>query len=738
MAGSAGMVLSASPRSHRRAALVFLAWGSAVTAGLRLRSTSHRTKNAGKHGGRTSDHNDVLALLQGMLTDAKNELSAKEATFSKLLSTCTADVKEQERVERSAWNQLASTEKSLASLKAQLSSGQAKLEKSSSEVTAAEERVRTARSDAKTASDSFNRERASLTKTLLALEQARHERKKGGVNAEEKGLNGDGGALTVMMANFESQTRADLTKAIAKYKEEKLMREDVIRSAQEALTVQQDDVVRLQESRESLRVEASRASREIAKMRDGLKSVQSGLADDRAVCAKHGEEKKTALAELSRRVSSLEDAVTSMKGDAAVSVEANEEEKEAEVAGKTEKGSQGTTEKREDAEKEENEEEAKSTTAQAQAAKKADSKRAEKVQMAGETMENEDQEDQALEQEVVGDATRASESTADEADKTDSEADDQNDDDADVLKQSGDEKNGDYALSFLQTVGFNSLRLQQALTFVSEVSPQLASLIQNSALQTSAKSASRGPFDNVAEMIKQMVRRLEQEQAEDASKDQFCRDSLKKADQKKEKLQKELKKFQARVATTEALVSEQGLNSDKTKRQLSLLAEEQKRDTTGRAAEKQQNKATLDRERANEKKLHGAVTAMQGEDANVFGMLKQLLHDTQALVQNLTQEEKQADEEFTELSDRRRVETAALSQSGEMLELERERLKTQLLQEKEDVRLTEEELQAVEQGIVSLKDECAPKALSPEEKQARRQETLESLKEALKVLQGES
>ncbi|CAD7926373.1 unnamed protein product [Amoebophrya sp. A120] len=728
----------------------------------------------------------VIQVLEKLQTDLAEEHKEKTSYFEELLQNCKADVDSETAVVESSKNQVDTLKSSLATFQGRIGTEQDALSSLGEDVTSQEAEIGKLKKQKQTRKTEFIAARESLTKTLLALERAAREFNDGKKAEAEKDAGVlDGAAqksaanapLGTMIEQMSQSTREKLQKLIQSHKQESEKVQDLERSVEQALLQTQDDMTEKKETVETLQVDAGRATRELAKSKEALKAATASLKDEHVACADHAKEKEFVLNALAAQLENVKVALDSLqKGKA----EVEEIKKNKPVEG--EKEAKGEQTKAKPAVEKEQKEDA----AEAEAADEAE-ETSEKVDSGA-----------AQEQAEKEKSPTAGEQKSAQDDKTEADAAAQEDEDADQESDPDDasivEEPAKRQTSFLQqrsqsstlaatsnnrklVLSSRQLRLQQASLYLKKVSPQLASLVQANVNFASKDS----PFDKVTAMIKQMITKLEQQQAEDQSQDDYCKQSFAKAEAKKKKLEKEVAKFKERMETTESLVEQQNVSAKKTAKDLLLVQEEQKKDAALRTSGKAENEKILAETTAHEKALAGAVAAMEGQsgssgaapapsflqigtmmktvvtrklssaattqtgttnkgntaNGSVLELLRHLHAEAEDLLRSTAKEEKIAAAQFTELTNKRKVETAVLQKKEEMTELEKQRLKTQLLQQKEDVRLTEDELSAVVEGIANLKDQCTPKTLTPEEKQARRQETLDSLKEALEILEGE-
>merc|ERR1719161_256520 len=130
---------------------------------------------------------------------------------------------------------------------------------------------------------------------------------------------------------------------------------------------------------------------------------------------------------------------------------------------------------------------------------------------------------------------------------------------------------------------------------------------------------------------------------------------------------------------------------------------------------------------------------MGGENGGVIGMMEVIQADFARLESETKNSESQAQKEFDEFMDDSKVDKAQKEKDHEHWSASKQNQEQVLVETKDTLAGTQEELDAAVAYYNKLKPSCIAEEGSPsyEEGVARRKEEIESLKEALRILQGE-
>merc|ERR1719379_610587 len=127
---------------------------------------------------------------------------------------------------------------------------------------------------------------------------------------------------------------------------------------------------------------------------------------------------------------------------------------------------------------------------------------------------------------------------------------------------------------------------------------------------------------------------------------------------------------------------------------------------------------------------------MSGDGSGIISILEVAEEDFTSLFAETEESEKQSEASFQKLLTDNKVSKATKQAELKGKETEIKSLQVALSQAKEDHTSVGEELDAIMSYIDKLKPQCETKAMSYEEKVARRNAEIEGLKEALGILEG--
>jgi len=294
-----------------------------------------------------------------------------------------------------------------------------------------------------------------------------------------------------------------------------------------------------------------------------------------------------------------------------------------------------------------------------------------------------------------------------------------------------------------------SLLRQRGLSLKSKILMQLAEVAQ------------ADPFAKVKKMIQELLNKLEQEKNNDQTEFAWCDENMKKnkADTEhytalSEKLAAQIEKLTTEIADAKSLIK-------KLTKELDELMKAVDQATTDRADEKADNEQTIKESQVaveavedamdvlqkyyNSVKLlqqpaepayeGGAYKGMGGQSQGVVGLLQVIMEEMNALVsETKTAEVDAADghNEFLNISKKSEREKKTLKNSTEV---QLAQMEEELVNKKDDLTDSNKNLDAV----VKMKKEaidprCIAQGMTFEEKQAKRQGEIDSLKEALAIL----
>jgi hypothetical protein len=285
-----------------------------------------------------------------------------------------------------------------------------------------------------------------------------------------------------------------------------------------------------------------------------------------------------------------------------------------------------------------------------------------------------------------------------------------------------------------------------------------------------AKVTETGPFDKVVEMIKDLIQKLSTEAAEEADQKSWCDAELKSNKNTRDDKTEEVNRLTARSDMLHAQIAQLTSQLEELADQISSLNLALKDATEDRAEEKAANdkaiadaKGAIPAVRSALKVLkdfyakassatalvqqspaaeapgswESPYTGMGGSSKGVLGMLEVILSDFVRLEQETSSSEAEAQSAFDKFSSDSQADIdskTATSKEKEALKLSKTR---DLVDTGKDLKSTQKELDAALAYHDELKPSCVDAGVSFTERAQRRQEEIESLQEALKILGDE-
>jgi len=333
--------------------------------------------------------------------------------------------------------------------------------------------------------------------------------------------------------------------------------------------------------------------------------------------------------------------------------------------------------------------------------------------------------------------------------------------------------------TFVQTRSFallraNVLAANERAAAVHRVAIFLQGRAEKADSRILAKLAARvtetGPFDKVVEMIKDLIQKLTTEAAEEADQKSWCDAELKANKETRDAKTEEVNRLTARSDMLHSQIAQLTSELESLADQISELNLALKEATEARAAEKAANDKAISDAKEAIPAVRSALkvlkdfyakaatatalvqqspagdapgswdkpyTGMGGSSKGVLGMLEVILADFVRLEQETTSSETEAQSAFDKFAGDSQADIdskTATSKEKEALKLS----KTRDLEETgKDLKSTQKELDAALAYHDELKPSCVDAGVSFSERSQRRQEEIESLQEALKLLGDE-
>jgi len=321
-------------------------------------------------------------------------------------------------------------------------------------------------------------------------------------------------------------------------------------------------------------------------------------------------------------------------------------------------------------------------------------------------------------------------------------------------------------------VRFQALKVVKALA-LRDKSPQLLQLVRkmSDALQFGSVVSSTGgqdPFVKVRKMLEEMIEKLMAEASEAAQKKEFCDREMSQTTNAQHKKGVKIEDLSTKLDKANAKIQEiKGDISDLSKEILEISKSQQEMDKM-RAEEKakyEAAKADL------EKGLNGVETAQKvlrdyygkgdsfletGSSTDLYADMKEQVSSTAPKsaadsilellkvaagdfsknLADLQAEEDTAVEEYEKLTQENKVATAAKSQEEKFKKKEKIDLEKFVQETEGDKASTQSELDAVNEYYGELKPKCVAEPEPFEERQKRREQEMEGLKTAMRILSG--
>ena len=311
---------------------------------------------------------------------------------------------------------------------------------------------------------------------------------------------------------------------------------------------------------------------------------------------------------------------------------------------------------------------------------------------------------------------------------------------------------GDNVVEMLQTLGKKSGDV--ALS-------QLALRIRASVQMSSSSGAD--PFAKVKGMISEMIDKLVQQAAEEASHKAFCDKEMGESKAKIEDHTSTIDKFTTRKDKATATIEKLTEDIATAQSELAAIAKQQAEMDEIRADQKA---AFADAKKEYEEGIEGLTMALQilrdyyaekedssallqqpevsthskasGAATGIIGLLEVSQSDFSKLLADATVEEEASAKEYEKISQENRVSTAMKDADVKYMTKEVASLEKSVSEMTSDIQAEQTELDAVLDYYEKLKPGCIAKPMTYEERKKRREAEIAGLKEALVILEGET
>jgi len=322
----------------------------------------------------------------------------------------------------------------------------------------------------------------------------------------------------------------------------------------------------------------------------------------------------------------------------------------------------------------------------------------------------------------------------------------------------------------LQTSSFAQLRSDlstQAQARVAVYLQSRAKQLNSRVLATVAARVSDDPFKKVKKMIKDLIVRLMEEANEEAEHKGWCDTELSTNEQTRKEKTAAVETLHAEIDQLEASIAKLTEDINELTKAVAELDAAMAKATKLRQEEKAKNTETISdseeaqtavaqaltvlkefyakaaeatafvQQKAEPEIFDKAYTGMGGESGGVVGMLEVIESDFARLESDTKAAEATAQKEYDEFMTDSKVDKSEKSTDIEHKTAKKQDESQALTTKNEDLEGTQKELDAALAYFDKLKPSCVDSGVSYEDRVARRKEEIESLQEALKILNGE-
>jgi len=312
------------------------------------------------------------------------------------------------------------------------------------------------------------------------------------------------------------------------------------------------------------------------------------------------------------------------------------------------------------------------------------------------------------------------------------------------------------APSFLQLGDDFSEEVEVPQTEVTESPPSpalggLTSLL----LQSHSGMGKEDILRKVKEMIREMLEKLEGTQAEDMKKAEWCKREMEHSEKTKADKTSRADKVSSKKMAVDSELASLSSTTGGGKGKLAAMKDELLKATELRQQEKEKASADLvmyEEDRTVLEKalvvLHrvygksgsgasdgdGTGHAVSGKGSGVVGLLEMQRDNFKNMEEETEKGEKDSQADFEEMKSTSEITIMNFEKDLAFALRKETKLKEEVTRANADLASYNKEIQAVDEYIAELNQQCAVSGMSPEEKMQKRKQQLASLKEALKEL----
>jgi septal ring factor EnvC (AmiA/AmiB activator) len=282
-----------------------------------------------------------------------------------------------------------------------------------------------------------------------------------------------------------------------------------------------------------------------------------------------------------------------------------------------------------------------------------------------------------------------------------------------------------------------------------------------------------GPFGKVKRMVREMLTKLEDQQAQESKHKEWCDREMKKSLHSKAEQEADVQKLSSRIDSMDAdmeqlktdvnSLTEDLKDLNAASRSASKIRKEEHENAVTSIAQYKDAQKIIKASIDVLKKFYGEddVYKVKGKDAptgendykgksggddgykasgmgsGVVGILEVAMQDYSELQQQAELSETESQNDYNEFANENQVREAVFEKDLEYKSRNKVQLEGDLMRASADLKSYEKELEAVNQYLAQLQSQCVGKVDSYQERKDRREKQLGSLKEALDYLTGE-
>jgi len=307
-------------------------------------------------------------------------------------------------------------------------------------------------------------------------------------------------------------------------------------------------------------------------------------------------------------------------------------------------------------------------------------------------------------------------------------------------------------ISFLQTTQVSHKNVMHLIRDAPTAGVVLLALKMHTHSRMRTKT-SADPFGKVRGMVRQMLEKLQQEAQQEAQHNAYCESEMAKSKKSLSQKEVDVQKLADQISAMEAEISQLGNDIKTVTQDLNDMTDQQAEAVKVRDREHADAVAAIAKYKDAKTLLKTAITALKnfygdfekGEDgydasgmsSGVIALLEVALEDYADLLRETELTESTSARAFKEMMDESDVRRAVFTKELEYKSRTKVKLEHDLMRANADKKSYQKELEAVKSYLDKLTSACTTKPDSYEERKARRESEIKSLKEALAFLNGE-